>query len=254
MSALYLDAFGRGRPVVLLHGWGLNGAVWQDLAGVLAREWRVYVPDLPGHGRSAPVPLYDLRETAESLLTVVGDAVWIGWSFGALVAFTAAHSWPQRVRKLVLIGANPRFVQAGDWPDAMPARVFERFACDLERDYHGTLQRFLTLQLGGGPSSRPTLRRLREAVFAHGTPHPQALGAGLRLLADTDLRPALPQMHVSTLVVHGARDTLAPLAAGRRLAEALPDARLIEVSEGGHAPFLSHADAVTRDIHGFLHD
>src|SRR2546430_17565199 len=52
VSALYFEVQGRGRDLVLLHGWGLNLRVWDELAGVLARRFRVIAVDLPGHGKS----------------------------------------------------------------------------------------------------------------------------------------------------------------------------------------------------------
>ena len=51
MSALYFEVQGRGRDVVLLHGWGLNLRVWDELAEALARRFRVIAIDLPGHGK-----------------------------------------------------------------------------------------------------------------------------------------------------------------------------------------------------------
>lgn len=255
MNDLYCTVSGEGRPIVLLHGWGLNGAVWQDLAAALAEDACVCVPDLPGHGRSARLALEGLTETGSTLLGHVQQpAVWIGWSFGALVALALASRWPECVRKLVLIGTNPRFVQGPDWPAAVAMDVFTQFAHDLGRDYAGTLQRFLSLQLGTGPAARPALRRLREAVFAHGLPAPDALASGLRLLAGTDLRGDVPAIRAPALIVHGGRDTLAPLAAGTWLAAALPQARLMSIPDAGHAPFLSHPAVVAAAIREFIHE
>ena len=69
MSALHFEVRGRGRDLVLLHGWGLNLRVWDELAGALARRFRVIAIDLPGHGKSdwdarASTPAAALRDTA----------------------------------------------------------------------------------------------------------------------------------------------------------------------------------------------
>ncbi len=253
---MHVETRGIGRDVVLVHGWGLHGGVWHDLAARLAATQRVVVPDLPGHGRSRVAgdgfTLEALADTVQRRLT--GPAVWIGWSLGALVALTAARRFPGAVERLVLIGATPRFVQAPDWPHAMASDTLARFARELETDYRGTLLRFLSLQAGAGEAGRATVRRLRAVLAGADEPTPAALRAGLRLLAETDLRAELAGIGVPALVVHGGRDRLAPPGAGEYLAAHLPAARLAAIAGAGHAPFLSHPEATWRAVADFLAD
>ncbi len=251
---MHVETFGAGRNVVLVHGWGLHGGVWRDLAQQLADSFRVIVPDLPGHGRSHHA---DSAFTLEALAEAVqrhatGPAVWIGWSLGALVALTAALRVPTAVERLMLIGATPRFVQAPDWPQAMAPETLAQFARELETDYRGTLARFLSLQAGEGEAGRETVRRLRAVLAEGGDPAPAALRAGLRLLAETDLRARLAEVNVPTLVLHGGRDRLAPPGAGEYLATHLPRAQLTLISPGGHAPFLSHPEETWSALEPFL--
>jgi pimeloyl-[acyl-carrier protein] methyl ester esterase len=76
----------------------------------------------------------------------------------------------------------------------------------------------------------------------------------LKLLLTTDLRSALPRIRQDTLVVHGERDTLSPLAAGKYLAEALPRGRLAVILAAAHAPFVSDPAAVSRSMLEFLNE
>lgn len=251
---MHVETQGTGRDVVLVHGWGLHGGVWHDLAARLAATHRVTVPDLPGHGRS---PDADSAFTLDALADAVqrhtaGPAVWVGWSLGALVALTAALRFPDRVERLVLIGATPRFVQSPDWSQAMAPETLAQFARELETDYRGTLARFLSLQAGEGEAGRETVRRLRAVLAEGGDPAPVALRAGLRLLAETDLRARLAEVNAPALVLHGKRDRLAPAGAGEYLAAHLRDARLVTVPGAGHAPFLSHPGATWRALADFL--
>ncbi len=251
---MHVETFGAGRNVVLVHGWGLHGGVWRDLAQQLADSFRVIVPDLPGHGRShhadSAFTLDTLADTVQRQFA--GPAVWIGWSLGALVALTAALRFPTAVERLVLIGATPRFTQAPDWPQAMAPETLAQFARELETDYRGTLARFLSLQAGEGEAGRETVRRLRAVLAEGGDPAPAALRAGLRLLAETDLRARLAEVNVPTLVLHGGRDRLAPPGAGEYLATHLPRAQLTLISPGGHAPFLSHPEETWSALEPFL--
>ena len=254
--AMHVESLGRGRDIILLHGWGLHGGVWRELAARLAASFRVLLPDLPGHGRSRAA---NGDFTLEDIVTelqgyVTAPAVWVGWSLGALVALHRRAALPQRVSRLVLIGATPRFAQAPDWPCAMPPQTLAQFARDLEGDYRGTLLRFLSLQNGAGAAGQDAVRTLRALLAQHGEPDPAALRAGLRLLAQTDLRAVLPDIRPPALVLHGAYDRLAPPAAAKFLAERLPMAQLALIPSAGHAPFLSHADATWSALNEFLHD
>ena len=251
---IFMESLGDGPTVVLVHGWGLHGGVWRDLAARLAHSFRVLVPDLPGHGRSRGVhteaSLAGLADDLSRRLTE--PAIWIGWSLGAFVALTAARNHPQAVSRLVLVGATPKFVQAPDWPCAMPPATLAQFARDLESDYRDTLARFLSLQMGAGATAHAAVRQLRALLMEHGEPEPAALRSGLQWLANTDLRADLSAITVPTLVLHGSYDRLAPPAAAKFLAEQLPVARLVLIPSAGHAPFLSHADATWNALNEFL--
>jgi pimeloyl-[acyl-carrier protein] methyl ester esterase len=240
---LWHEQQGSGPDLLLVHGWGMHGGIWGDLPAPLARHFRVTTLDLPGHGRSrAPFAAQSLADFTDAVVELCpAPAVWLGWSLGGLIALDAARRYPEKVARLVLVGATPKFVQAPDWPHAMPAEVFAGFAGDLIQDYRATLLRFLSLHGGDSEQSRALLKQLRAQLFTHGEPQPEALAAGLAILEQTDLRAQLADIRVPALVVHGSHDRLAPPAAGEYLAAHLPQARLLRIEGAGHAPFLSHA-------------
>jgi pimeloyl-[acyl-carrier protein] methyl ester esterase len=253
---LYYEQYGEGPEVVLVHGWGSHGGVWTDIARELSAEYRITVPDLPGHGRSQNYlpPAYTPEALAEEIHHgLSGPAVWVGWSLGGLVALAAAQAHPREVVRLVLVGATPKYVRSTDWPHAMSSSVLDQFARNLEQDYVGTLERFLTLQMAAG-ESRDVLRRLREEMFRFGEPPTAGLQAGLRLLKEEDRRHTLGSIVSPTLVIHGERDRLAPLGAAEFLAEHLLQARLEIMPDAGHAPFLSHAPLFLEKMRNFIRD
>lgn len=253
MGEVHVDVRGRGPAVVLLHGWGMNGGVWENVAAGLAARFQLHLVDLPGFGYSREIADTSLDGWASAVRAATpGDAVWVGWSLGGLVATAAAAA--SSPAGLVLVGATPRFVQDVDWPDAVAPEVLENFAAQLESDYRSTLLRFLALQAKGSERAREEMRVLREQVFARGEPRPSALAAGLRLLRESDLRARLKAITAPALLIHGERDTLAPLAGARRTAQALPAARLESVAGAGHAPFISHPDTFAHRLSGFVED
>lgn len=251
-----METEGQGPGLLLLHGWGLHGGVWDTLMPKLTPHLRVTRLDLPGHGRSRHVPMpHSLTElTLQTLAAVAPGSVVLGWSLGGLVALEAALRMPQRMRGLMLVSTTPRFVTAEDWPHAMPPEQLQEFAAGLGQDYQDTLQRFLSLQVRGDESARASLRQLRDALFAHGEPDAASLATGLDILKDSDLRSRLKDVSVPTRVLAGGYDRLTPPGAGGYMAGHIPGARLQVFPKSAHAPFLSHSDAFVAALLAFIHD
>ena len=240
---------GAGADLVLIHGWGMNAAVWREWLPHLEPHWRVHRVDLPGHGASPWSGETSLDEWCAAVADSVPEgALWLGWSLGGQLALEAARrGW---ARAVVAVAANPRFVQAPDWPWAMELGVLDRFAAELRTDLDATVRRFLALQVQGGAAAGATLRRLRRALAQAGVARPEALEAGLELLKTVDLRPALPQIEVPLVWILGGRDRLVPPALAPALARLRPDDAVHLLPEAGHAPFLSHAMAMAALMEG----
>ncbi|TCJ18166.1 pimeloyl-[acyl-carrier protein] methyl ester esterase [Parasulfuritortus cantonensis] len=239
-------------PVILLHGWGLHGGIWNEVASRLDNR-AVAQPELPGYGTVATVTPYDAAGLADALAAGhPGRRVVVGWSMGGMAALAWAARHPDQVAGLVLVATNPAFVSRADWPHGLAPEVLAGFAEALASDYRGTLLRFLSLQARGGDDARATVGRLRETVFARGEPAPGVLADGLALLRAVDLRAEASRIACPTLVLHGEHDNLCPAGAAAWLAEAIPDARLACHPRAAHAPFLSHPDWFVTQLRGFL--
>ena len=245
---------GSQSDLVLIHGWGMNAAVWEGLPTQLTAGRRVWRIELPGHGENPFHLRHDSREAwADACLQPAPErAVWIGWSLGGLIALEAALRAPERIHALVLLTATPRFVRDLDWPMAMDASVLTQFHDTLLADPAGTLNRFLALQVMGGEAARDSLRILRREIAQRPAPSPAALEMGLDLLRDSDLRNRIGAIGCPTLWLFGRRDTLVPAAASEGIAGLLPAARRYVVTGAAHAPFLSHPEETVGEIHRFF--
>lgn len=242
MKQLYVKSIGAGPDLVLLHGWGLHGGVWSAIAGALASRFRVSMVDLPGHGFSSWLAFRGLDEAADDVAAVTPTGALVcGWSLGGLVAQRLARLHPVRVRALALVSATPCFVQREDWPYAMKPETLAGFASGLRTDLEPTLKTFVALNALGGTTSRPAMRALAAELVARGAPDPSALDAGLATLRAADLRSEVAAITQPAVVIHGRRDALVPIEAGRWLAAHLRQASLVELEDAGHLPFVSHA-------------
>lgn len=260
MSALNAEVTGRGRrDLVLLHGWGMNLRVWDELAWTLARRFRLIAIDLPGHGLSdwdgaACTPAAQTFRVHETLAPLTTRYHLLGWSLGGQFALDLAAAMPAGVERLILVATTPRFLAGPGWRSGLKAAALERLAAQVRADPAQAVSGFLNSQVRGlAPrTARRVLERLRTALERGGAAHPQALAWGLERLRLGDLRPQLSQVRAPTLVVAGQVDRITPPQGSKALAEALPKGRFRQLRGAGHVPFLSHRERFLAALDGFL--
>ena len=253
MMPLYKQTTGTGPDLVMIHGWGLHGGIWDSVMPLLEPHARVTRVDLPGHGRSDWTGGGGLDDMVAAVDEVVPDnAVWRGWSLGGLVAMRAAARRDVGVKALVPVASRPRFVRRPDWQSALLPSLLQTFAAELEQDYQRTLDRFLALQVRGSEQATAVLKSLRGVMRMHGEPHPAGLRAGLDILADCDLRESLPTIDRPALLLAGERDTLVPPGAVQATRDMLPNAQLTVMPGAGHAPFISAPVLFAETINAFV--
>lgn len=246
-----MSAETRVKELVLLHGWGSGAGIWNDLARRLAPRFRVHALALPGYDTGPARALHSLR----AMVAAVAQAAprrcgVIGWSLGGEVALAWARRARRQVQRVALIAATPCFTSRPGWPCATAPAVLNEFGRSLAADRAGTLARFTAAQAKGDARARlvaGVLHRFNERSAPTDT-----LVAGLDILSSVDLRCELSRVRQPALVLHGARDRIVPLAAGRRLAAGLPDARFALLRACGHAPFLSQPGRVARALKEFF--
>ena len=248
---------GEGPVLLLLHGWTMTGAVFAELSGILKRDFRVMMPDLPGHGGSSPLPEPSLQGVAVDLAcflqeTEVDPHLLCGWSLGGMAALSLVGSAAISTQGMVLLSTTPCFTAKGDWPYGLPATEVKLLRRNLQRSYLPTLGQFFRRMFEGEQIRPERLREIRRfAVYQDNLPEPEAAINLLDIFATQDQRPVLSQIRCPTLVLHGSEDRITPIGAGRDLAQGLPQAQLKEYAGFGHAPFLSDPGLVADEIRSF---
>jgi pimeloyl-ACP methyl ester carboxylesterase len=234
---------GSGSPVLLIHDFLSDYDEWTDVAGLLAERLRVLSVDLPGFGESEkPRPDrfdYTFDRLAEAMVDVAGalEAAPLsvcGHGVGAAVALALAERHPAMVRRLLLV-SPPLFggrAMAGARAMGLPilgALTFKQLYGRRFFERHFLRHVFAS---NGPPADR------LDRLFDHFS-SPAAREAAFAVLEATldtrTLEARLSRVSAPSLVVWGRKDVLAPAAIGRRLARALPSARL-ELFDCGHSP------------------
>ncbi|MGO4998772.1 pimeloyl-ACP methyl ester esterase BioH [Oceanisphaera sp. W20_SRM_FM3] len=253
--SVYLESRGQGPDLVLVHGWGMNGAVWQPLLERLESDFCLHLVDLPGFGHSKPLPDgAPLSDWSQAVLDAVPQqAAWLGWSLGGLIATQAALQAPSRVSQLLTLASSPCFVAKDNWPGIKP-EVLTAFAEQLSEDHEAVIKRFLALQAMGSEHAKTDVRQLRHSLNNKPSPHADALSAGLNLLAEVDLRAQLTELQMPTLRLYGRLDGLVPYKAIPLVEVLLPIANRLQYIEAkaSHAAFISHPDSTAEKIRAFL--
>ncbi len=241
-------------PLVCLHGWGMNLRVFDLLRDQLADTCETWAVDLAGHGKSSWDPGHaDFEAQVDDVLALLPRrCVLLGWSFGGKLAFAIAARRPERIAALVLVSFAPKFSQSADWPHGMEATSMRAFRAVLEQDWQQTLSDFIWLQLRGSRNAEASQRIIESALQEQAAPNPEALRNGLDLLDATDLRALVNEIAQPVLIISGQNDRVASPGAARWLAQALRQARLVEIPRAGHAPFVSHYPEVADAVHAFL--
>ena len=246
------------QQILLIHGWGMNSGVWDDIAENLACNYADYLitaVDLPGYGHSASYDLgelggdYNAQSLAQSLIPLLHEkqTIVIAWSMGGLVAIEllnnqTSDSQNKEISQLILVSSTPRFVQTDDWKNAVEAKLFEEFSRSLVKDHKGTLRRFLALQALGSRSAREDIKHLEMQLVKRGKADHKALEWGLKILLEEDKRIQLSQItDIPISLISGKLDTLVKLRSQQQLAQQ-DNVAHYSIAAAGHAPFISHAE------------
>jgi non-heme chloroperoxidase len=260
---LYYEDHGSGSPVVLIHGWPLNGASWEkQTAALLAAGHRVITYDRRGFGRSSqPVIGYNYDAFAADLDAVLStlnltDVSLVGFSMGTgeVTRYIGKYG-TKRVRKAVLIGTlGPYLVKTADNPEGVDRSAFEGIKAAIKADRPAFLMEFLknfyNYDVTGG---KLVSERVLEANWnvAAG-----ASAIGTLTCVDAwieDFRQDIARNTVPTLILHGDADRILPAdAASRRQAKLIKNIRFIELKGGPHGVLWTHAEEVNSELVKFL--
>ena len=248
----YTDV-GEGHPVLMLHAFPLNGAMWSPQIAALANSRRVVCPDLPGFGRSTQTPAQPdmcyYAERVRDLLDRLGleTTVLAGLSMGGYVAFECLRRFPERVSALILANTRPD-------PDAEEARKV-RYEIAQRVSEEG-VEILVDLQMdrllcAKTRETRPeVVGRVRDMIL---TSTPGGVVAALGAMREReDSSPLLSEIRVPTLVIGGDEDTISSPEVMAAMASNIPGSHHESLAGAGHLSNLEVPEEFNAAVESFL--
>ena len=260
---LYVKDWGKGRPVVMMHGWPLSSDSFDDLSIAIAGAgMRAISYDRRGFGRSEqPWSGYEYNTLADDLAAVLEqtgakNATLLGFSMGGgEVARYMSRYAGKNVQQAILVSSVvPYMLKTDDNPAGTEKSTFDSMAKDMKEDRAKFWTTFFKQFYGVGLVSHPVSEEVLEWS------RDVSMQAGLKATLDcsaafatTDFRPDLKSFSVPTLIIHGTSDKTVPIdASGRAAAAGIPGSTLIEYDGAPHGLFASHKERFISDVMSFL--
>ncbi|MFF9137288.1 alpha/beta fold hydrolase [Streptomyces albogriseolus] len=260
---LYYEDHGTGQPVVLIHGYPLDGHSWEkQTAALLAAGYRVITYDRRGFGQSSqPTTGYDYDTFAADLNTVMEtldlrDAVLVGFSMGTgeVGRYLGTYGSERVAKAAFLASLEPYLLKTDDNPTGVDAAVFEGIEKAVIADryayFTGFYQDFYNLDENLGTRISEEALRNSWNVAAGSSAY-----ASIAAVATwtTDFRADVAKIDVPALILHGTADRILPIeSTGEPFHRALPQAEYVVVEGAPHGLLWTHAQEVTDALLAFL--
>ena len=255
--------WGRGRAVVMMHGWPLSSDTFDDLGMAIANAgMRAIAYDRRGFGRSQqPWDGYDYDSLADDLAAVIDqtkaqDVTLVGFSMGGgeVARYLTRHG-ASKIKQAVLISSIvPFMLKTPDNPQGLEQSVFDGMAKKIETDRAAFWTPFFKDFYGAGtPASAVSQEVLDWSCDVSMQASLRATLECAKSFSSTDLRPDLKSFTVPTLIIHGTADKTVPIdASARAAAKAIKGSTLIEYDGAPHGLLASHKARVIGDVMKFL--
>lgn len=250
---MYFTSTGVGKPLVLIHGMLVSGAMFDSLVPILSTQYQCIVPDLRGHGKNKDLPgPYTVKQFAidlNNLLTnlKIEKVSLLGYSYGGFVAQQFAKDFPDKVNRLILVNTCAYNL----------ATIREKIEAMLLFLLIKVLGVKVYAKLIGSVGSVDGLKLTREQVdtfqeMVLQNSNKPAMTAVVKSMLSFDSRSWLPAIRCPTIIIRGSEDTAIPARHAQMLKQGIEDSEFTEVAGAGHVLILTHTNQLAGMIKGFL--
>ena len=245
-AQIYVETRGKGRPILLVHGWTMTGRFWCRQMETLSRKFQVVAMDLRAHGNSSKIlhghtlPRY--AEDVHAVMEALGleRTTLVGWSMAGPVVLEYWRRFGNRhIAALGLVEMTPFPFSPESWNShALKGYRFDGMNLsfkNFQADRRSFGEKFTHSMFREGRASREDLHWMTEEHLNTPTPAAMAIYSDYCMRDCTDI---LPTVSAPTLAIYGCSDYLCFGAeTGQYVSENIPDARLVLLDKSGHLPF-----------------
>jgi pimeloyl-ACP methyl ester carboxylesterase len=262
-TQIFYRESGTGAPVVLIHGWPLNGDMWEyQVPALVAAGNRVITYDRRGFGQSdQPWTGYDYDTFADDLAALLdgldlNGVTLVGFSMGGgeIARYIGRHG-TARIAKTVLVGAvTPFLLKTPDHENGAPQSVFDEMVEGLSADRPHFLAGFGKTFFGVSLLNAAVSAEMLDWAQLHALKaSPKGTIDCVRAFSETDFRADLPKFDKPTLIIHGDDDQTVPIdISAREAVKLIPAATLKEYEGAPHGLFITHKDQLNADLVAFI--
>jgi len=260
---IYYNDYGTGKPVILIHGWPLNSAMWEyQINDLVNSGHRVIAYDRRGFGKSSqPWNGYDYNTLTDDLKALIDqlkleDITLVGFSMGGgeVVRYFSRYGGINVTKVILISSVTPYMLQSESNPDGVPKEDFDDMANDIQEDRIGFLENFGKMFFGVSmlhkPLSTPLLEYYRMLCS---TASPRATLQCAKSFSSTDFRDDMKAINVPTLIIHGDADKTVPIdPTSKSTAIAIANSTFIIYEGAPHGLFYTERKKLNEDIIAFL--
>jgi non-heme chloroperoxidase len=242
---LHITDAGKGRPIVLIHGWPLSGEMFEyQYNDLINNNFRVIGITLRGFGKSdKPYGVYDYDVHASDIKSILSkldihDAVMGGFSMGGAIAIRFVSVYDEdHVSKLALFGAAaPIWTQRDDFPYNLPKSAVDELIELNHQDRPKLLSNFAKIFSATETALNEGISSWLNGIGLSASSH--ATAQCLVALRDTDLRDDLAKINIPTLIMHGRKDKICSFDLAEQMKAMIKNSQLIAFEKSGHSLFL----------------
>jgi non-heme chloroperoxidase len=260
---LHYQDYGKGKPVILIHGWPLSGDMWEyQINDLVEAGYRVITYDRRGFGKSFhPWDGYDYDTMTDDLKALIDhlnlrDITLVGFSMGGgeVVRYFSRHGGKDVIKAVLISSITPYLLKTDDNPDGVPQDVFDDMAMKMQDDRIGFLEDFGKTFFGVTMFSKPVSEPLLDYYrMLCSVASPRATLMCAKAFSSTDFRTEMKTVNVPTLIIHGDEDETVPIdPTGKEAAKVIPDSQLIVYPGAAHGLFYTEKARLNADLIEFL--
>jgi len=250
---MHIKIIGKGRPIVLIHGWGMSGKIWEEFSKLMKYKNKLYIIDLPGMGKSQIIKPYKIDNLIDKIHELIPERVTIiGWSLGGQIAMKYCLKYPKNVKNLVCISSTPCFIRKLGWEYGISINFFSKFKNNLLKNWKKTLKSFFLLQIKEDKESKNILKKLENDFMGQQLPTKEGLEKSLEILAEIDMRNEVKNINIPALIITGKLDNISNYKASIWMQSQIKESKIFIFDSAGHIPFLNHQRTCFKLIEEFL--